>query len=479
MQLPQETKNKLLLILTGLNLILLNYTLIRQATLAFRNLEISALVMALAYFAGISIGYLRSDLISAQRMKDLLPIFLIFQMLLITLTQLFAEHLKPLTGTITAYAIIFLLVAAGSTSLYSLFLPRLIQSGMENTTRRYYSAEIIGSLVGLFLLPLLSMGGMTMIFAAYFISFLAIGFLLQLRRFTLGLLFLYCLGFTVSFDYIDRRLSTAFYQRFYSGRGVEDIIFTRYSPYHKIEVAKIRNNQRALILNSHWQFGPGSHQNYSYFVAEYPARLMSRPTVALLGCGSMSTVGRMGDYVNLIKIVDLDTAVFETSRIYFSDFNRLSQLHNWTFVSDDAKHFLGTTNDRFDLIIDDIPPAKTRQVALTYTREFFELVRSRLAPQGMFSIPSLTSMNSRNEYGRRILATLAHVFDQVVVINDASSSYFFATGRERTLDRDELYAAITHPRKSHIRLLMPDEARSLIAQERIITLNNMADLINY
>lgn len=476
--LSQEARNKLLLFLSGFNLILLNYTLIRQITLAFRDLERSALIMALAYFAGISLGYAKSDALSTERLKTLLPLFLPFQMALVLLTPVTVLYLINISTVATAYFLIFLLVAAGSTSLYAVFLPALIQTE-AGSTKRYYTAEIIGSLAGLLLLPFLAAFGMLSIFAAYFLSFLGITLLVQLRRSLVWILSLYILVFLVCFNVFDRDLAAVYYKKFYSGRGIDRVIFTRYSPYHKIEVIEEENHQRALLLNSHWQFGPASHQNYSYFAAEYPARLLNRPAVALLGCGSMSTVGRMGDYVQSIDIVDIDRAVFETSQAFFSHYNRLSELHNWTFHSDDAKHFLGTTQRKFDLIIDDIPPATTRQVALTYTREFFELVRSHLNSRGIYSLPSLTPIHSSRKYGRRVLATLAEVFDQVYVLTDGDSSYFFATDRQLEFERETLRTSIHHPRKGKVAILLPQEVKEFVRGEKTITINNMADLINY
>ena len=167
----------------------------------------------------------------------------------------------------------------------------------------------------------------------------------------------------------------------------------------------------------------------------------------------------------------------ETARDFFSEYNRLSELRNWTFRSDDAKHFLATTEQTFDLIIDDIPPAKTRQVALTYTREFFALVRSRLALGGIFSLPSLTPISSEREYGRRMLATLAAVFDQVVVVTDGDNSYYFATDRSATFDERALRSAIDHPKGDSVTILLPDGVRELVEGVKPISINNMADLI--
>src|SRR5262249_39684747 len=159
--------------------------------------------------------------------------------------------------------------------------------------------------------------------------------------------------------------------------------------YHRIDVIESDEGGRMLLLDGQVHFAPPQHHDYSYFAAEYPARLLGRPAVAVLGCGSLSTVGRIGDGATLVRIVDIDEGRFAASRAFFGDFTRLDALGGWTFEADDAKHFLATTGEVFDLVVDDIPPARTRQVALTYTIEFFRLVRARLGPRGIFSLPTL------------------------------------------------------------------------------------------
>jgi hypothetical protein len=86
-------------------------------------------------------------------------------------------------------------------------------------------------------------------------------------------------------------------------------------------------------------------------------------------------------------------------------------------------------------------------------------------------------MDAEDEYGKRMLATMVHVFDQVLVLNDRSTSYYFGTDGSTTFDREALLAAIQHPRRDKITVLLPDEAREIVRDTRIITINNMADLI--
>ena len=106
-------------------------------------------------------------------------------------------------------------------------------------------------------------------------------------------------------------------------------------------------------------------------------------------------------------------------------------------------------------------------------------MRSRLTPGGIFSLPSLTPIHSDREYGRRMLATLADVFEQVAVLNDGESSYYFATGPGFVFNKESLRAAIQHPRKDKVEILLPGEVRDFVKGIKIITINNMADLILY
>jgi spermidine synthase len=373
--------------------------------------------------------------------------------------------------------VIFLLTALGSTSLYSVFLPNLVGESEQNM-RRYYAAEVVGSLAGILLLPVLARVDMVLVEAAYLVSLLSIARIVGVRGAVFGAMAALSVAFLVAAAPADRAVSAAIYRDEIGDGAPVRILFTRYSPYHKIEVAESAQGERMLLLDGQIHFEPSDHEGYSYFVAEYPAHLLGRPTVSIAGCGSMSTVGRIGNEARSIEIVDLDPDVFDTSRAWFARYNRLGELQNWSFQADDAKHFFATTDHSFDLVVDDIPPAKTRQVALTYTREFFALVRARLTARGIFSLPSLVSVHAvRRDYGRRILATLAGVFDRVFVLTVHGSSYCFATGSELPLDEPRLRAAIDHPYRDAVRIVLPDEVRRMTEGTAPITIDNMADLI--
>ena len=50
---------------------------------------------------------------------------------------------------------------------------------------------------------------------------------------------------------------------------------------------------------------------------------------------------------------------------------------------EDGRQFLQATDERFDLITSEPPPPRAAGVVNLYTKEYFQLIRSRLAPGGM------------------------------------------------------------------------------------------------
>jgi spermidine synthase len=468
---------------------LLNFLLVQQATNAFSHREIAVMVVSLAYFAGVSLGYFVSDRVTEAWVKHLLPWFLVSQMALLVGVQAVhqivrravadgarALELPRELGAITAGAVVAVWLAVGATALYAVFLPIAVD-GSKASLRRSYSVEVAGSIFGLAALPFLAAVSRTLVVALYFLAFLGIAAALgrgqgRARLFTMAVL---VAVFLVFHSPLDAAVSAWYYTREY-GWKVRGVPLIRYTPYHKIEVLEL-GSVRALCLNGKRQFQGSARRTYSYFVAEYPARLLGTPTVCVLGCGSMATVGRIGGFSKSVRIIDIDPGVFEASRAFFQEYNRLDELRNWSFVPDDAKHFVATTQERFDLVLHDIPPARNRQTALTYTDEFFRLVKARLAPGGIFSISSLTPFEE-SEYGRRMVATLTSVFDRYFVLVDGDSVYFYGGGSElREPDTAALQAAVDPTYVQGVRALSRAETDAAVRGARIITIGNVGDLI--
>ncbi len=472
------------LVLAGVNLMLLNFILVQHMTVAFRQTELAVIMCTLAYFAGVSFGYIVSDRVSPALVRRSLPLCLVVQMLLLVWMQpchfMTARWATQLglpwqLGEAVAGTGLFVLVAGFATSIYAILLPRVIETE-DAGLRRCYSLEIAGSLIGLLLVPVLAGAGHEALLGGYFAGFVALAAVTGSGTMITGVMGLGSALFLIGFGKWDRAAATAHYERYYDWENVEPL-YTKWTPYHKIEVVNSGGVLR-LLLNGKRQFTGSSKNIYPYFVAEYPARMLGTPRVALLGCGSMATVGLIGDFVPEIRIVDLDAEVFGASRKYFQEFNRLDTLKNWTFTADDAKHWLGNNREHFDLILHDIPPARSRQVALTYTDDFFRLVKARLEPQGIFSISSLSPIKSGSHYSKRMLATLSSVFERHWVLLHQGNSYFYGGGPELVeLPPMELLGRVEEHLRRDVSVLTRARVAELTRAEKIITIANVGDLI--
>jgi spermidine synthase len=79
-------------------------------------------------------------------------------------------------------------------------------------------------------------------------------------------------------------------------------------------------------------------------------------------------------------VVEIDPAVIEVGRKYF----RVDEYPRMNPVADDGRRFLRLSDEPYDLIFGDAYHGKHCVPAHLVTREFFELVKSRLRPDGVY-----------------------------------------------------------------------------------------------
>jgi spermidine synthase len=118
-----------------------------------------------------------------------------------------------------------------------------------------------------------------------------------------------------------------------------------------------------------------------------PVAARANATSALvIGYGSGVTARALADVPGMarVRVVELEPAVLAMSR-YFSHVNG-DVLHraNVSAVVDDARSALQIHPDRYDVIVSEPSNPWVAGVATLYTPEFFQVVRRRLAPDGVF-----------------------------------------------------------------------------------------------
>lgn len=111
--------------------------------------------------------------------------------------------------------------------------------------------------------------------------------------------------------------------------------------------------------------------------------------VLVIGCGSGMTAGTFLFHPSVEEIVicEMETCVIDAARDHFAEYNHDVVLNRKTrIVHDDARHFLATTQETFDIITADPIHPWVRGSATLYTSEFFQLCKSRLSNQGVVTL---------------------------------------------------------------------------------------------
>jgi spermidine synthase len=111
--------------------------------------------------------------------------------------------------------------------------------------------------------------------------------------------------------------------------------------------------------------------------------------VLVIGLGAGVTAGAVsiGPGVERMTIVEIEPLVPQVVSTYFADYNdHVLQNPKVRVFVDDGRHFLQTTDARFDAITTDPFDPWAKGSAVLLTREFFELAKQRLNPGGVVTL---------------------------------------------------------------------------------------------
>ena len=109
------------------------------------------------------------------------------------------------------------------------------------------------------------------------------------------------------------------------------------------------------------------------------------PKVALVGYGSGVTAGAITQYpIESLEVVELEEAVYRGSHFFENDNHRPLQNPKVTARVGDGRNFLTQRSDKFDVIVSEPSNPWLTGVSNLFTREYFKLVKTRLAEHGIF-----------------------------------------------------------------------------------------------
>ena len=168
---------------------------------------------------------------------------------------------------------------------------------------------------------------------------------------------------------------------FYVGEGLSSsVAVSRFGPgimnYHnagKVQASSQPQDMRLQRMLGH----------FTTLVPRSPKKVL------VVGCGAGATAGAVSidQAVESLVIAEIEPLVPRVVSEHFGEHN-FHVVHNpkTRVVIDDGRHFLSTTDEKFDAITSDPLDPWVKGAATLYTREFFELAKSKLNPGGTVTL---------------------------------------------------------------------------------------------
>ena len=140
-------------------------------------------------------------------------------------------------------------------------------------------------------------------------------------------------------------------------------------------------------------------------------------SLLILGLGAGNVLERIPENV-VIDMVEIDPRVVALSKEVLNF--RLGE--NQQLIIDDARHFLRVTNKRYDLILVDLFLGNTLPIHV-FTEEAFELMKSRLNPQGLVLVNLEGGIGKEDKQIATIMKTAGAVFPSVKLTTTEPEMY--------------------------------------------------------
>jgi spermidine synthase len=169
------------------------------------------------------------------------------------------------------------------------------------------------------------------------------------------------------------------------------VLYTKEGINSSVAISRSSDGETEVDVNGHVEATTEPYDmKLQRMVGHLPALLHARPRSVLgIGFGAGVSAGTFTRYPTIEKITvcEIEPVVPPTSTRYFAH-EDYDVLHNprTRIVYDDARHFVLTTPEKFDIIASDPLDVFVKGTAALYSQEYFEAIKRRLNPGGMFSL---------------------------------------------------------------------------------------------
>jgi spermidine synthase len=234
-------------------------------------------------------------------------------------------------------------------------------------------------------------------------------------------------------DYVPRKAFTA-------AERAMPIVALAEGVNETIAVIETPDHERALFTNGFLMTGThATAQRYMRALAHLPLLAADEPRRVLVICfgvGNTLHAASLHPSVRELEVVDVSPDILSAAR-HFERWNRgvLRDPRVRVFVDDGRQHLRMGRGRPYDLITLEPPPLAFAGVSALYSREFYELAHSRLAPGGFIS-EWLPAYQVDAPAIRSIIRAFIDVFPGAVLLGGSGRHFILLGRRERAVEID-------------------------------------------
>lgn len=301
------------------------------------------------------------------------------------------------------------------------------QSNLRVTVANVFSYDYIGALIASLIFPLILLPYLGVMRTAFIVGFInlfvalinVMAFKNYIKRkmyyfqIVIFLMIALIAGFIYSF-----KIVSYFEQYLYQNK----VIFTKQTPYQRIVVTSHDNDLR-LYIDGNLQFCSVDEHRYHEPLVHLPMLLAeNRENILVLGGGDGLAAREILKYkdVNQIDIVDIDVGITDlaVNNDIFTSLNKNSFKNNKVHIHNtDAYKFLEEDcNALYSVVIIDLPDPNDTSLGKLYSKEFYTVLKSRLAKNAVVITQSTSPYVAKKAYWC-IKHTIDTVFKQSIPLN--------------------------------------------------------------
>jgi spermidine synthase len=257
-------------------------------------------------------------------------------------------------------------------------------------------------------------------------------------------------GKSILLDFITPTMATVY--------KIRKVIYQKKTKYHKIKIVDTYDRGVCFILND--QIQSSLNDEWIYHETLVHPIMITHPhpsNILVIGGGEGGVIREVLKYntVRQIKMVEISKDVVEVAKKYLKEIHQGSFYDNKVrVVIDDGRRFLTKQPvNKFDCIIIDVTdPSPEGISAGLYTKEFYEIVKEKLKPEGLMVTQATSPLYCSRVYAS-IYKTVSCVFP---IVRGYSFGAGFVVGSKKfdplSLSKNEIKKRLKERGVTHLKL---------------------------